>query len=71
MRTKYIKVEAVGDGIRAKIVVQDTRGGSYEASIKYPFSQQPYYMLDGARHDLTEHDIKKLRETITEVRNAG
>lgn len=71
MKTISIKVETVGEGIRAKIIVQDSRRNPYEAVIKYPLSSQPFYMLDGARHDLKEHEIKRLRETITEVRGGG
>jgi len=69
MKTMSIKVEAVDKGIRARIIVSDKRRNSYEAWIKEPFSEHPFYFLDGVRHDLTEHEKKRLRELIEEAKN--
>ena len=67
METRSIKVVAVGKGIRAYVIIYHD-GTNYEGVIEEPYSDQPYYMLDGARHDLTDHQKKRLRETIAEVR---
>lgn len=67
MKTRSIKVVAVGKGIRAYVIIYHD-GTNYEGVIEEPYSDQPYYMLDGARHDLTDHQKKRLRETIAEVR---
>lgn len=69
MKTKSIRVEEVGKGIRAYIIIQTSRGDVYQSTIEYPFSSQPYYFLDGKRHELKEHEIRKLKETIKEVRD--
>ncbi len=69
MKIISIKVETVGKGIRATLntCVIET-GDVYQAAIKEPFSESPFYFLDGARHDLTEHEKKRLRELIEEAR---
>ena len=36
-------------------------------AIKDPRGVQPFYFLDGARHDLKPHEIKALRKAIREV----
>ena len=70
MKTISIKVERVGNGIRATLNTYVIGTGDvYQAAIKDPFSEHPFYFLDGARHDLTEHEKKRLREAIAEARN--
>lgn len=69
MSTKSIKVKQIKYGIVATIIIQDSRGNVYESYIRNPSGEQPFYLLDGKRHDLTEHEIKRLREAIKEVRN--
>ena len=69
MKTISIKVERVGNGIRATLNTYVIGTGDvYQAAIKDPFSESPFYFLDGARHDLTEQEKKKLRELIEEAR---
>ena len=69
MKTISIKVETVGKGIRATLNTYVIGTGDvYQAAIKDPFSEHPFYFLDGARHDLTEQEKKKLRELIEEAR---
>lgn len=69
MKTISIKVETVGKGIRATLNTYVFGSGEvYQAAIKEPFSEHPFYFLDGARHDLTEHEKKRLRELIEEAR---
>jgi hypothetical protein len=41
----------------------------FQSVIKDPFSEHPFYFLDGARHDLTEQEKKKLRELIEEAKS--
>ena len=36
--------------------------------IRFPKAESPFYFLDGARHDLTEQEKKKLRELIEEAK---
>lgn len=67
MEIRSIKVVAVGKGIRAYVIIYHN-GTNYKEVIEEPYSDQPYYMLDGARHDLTKRQKKVLRETIAEVR---
>ena len=70
MKTISIKVETVGKGIRATLNTYVVGSGEvYQSTIKDPFSEHPFYFLDGARHDLTEQEKKKLRELIEEARN--
>ena len=70
MKTISIKVERVGNGIRATLNTYVIGTGDvYQAAIKDPFSEHPFYFLDGTRHDLTEHEKKRLRELIEEVRS--
>ena len=70
MKTVSIRVEVVGKGIRAVLNTYVVGTGDvYQSSIKEPFSGTPYYILDGVRHDLTEHEKKRLREAIAEARN--
>ena len=70
MKTISIKVETVGKGIRATLNTYVIGTGDVsQAAIKEPFSEHPFYFLDGARHDLTEQEKKKLRELIEEARN--
>ena len=69
MKTISIKVERVGNGIRATLNTYVIGTGDvYQAAIKEPFSESPFYFLDGARHDLTEQEKKKLRELIEEAK---
>ena len=69
MKTISIKVERVGNGIRATLNTYVIGTGDvYQAAIKDPFSESPFYFLDGARHDLTEQEKKKLRELIEEAK---
>lgn len=69
MKTISIKVERVGNGIRATLNTYVIGTGDvYQAAIKDPFSEHPFYFLDGARHDLTDHEKKRLKEAITEAR---
>lgn len=69
MKTISIKVETVGKGIRATLNTYVIGTDDvYQASIRDPFSEHPFYFLDGARHDLTEQEKKKLRELIEEAR---
>ena len=70
MKTISIKVERVGNGIRATLNTYVIGTDDvYQAAIKDPFSEHPFYFLDGARHDLTEHEKKRLRELIEEARS--
>ncbi len=70
MKTISIKVETVGKGIRATLNTYVIGSGEvYQSTIKEPFSESPFYFLDGVRHDLTEQEKKKLRELIEEARN--
>ena len=70
MKTISIKVETVGKGIRATLNTYVIGSGEvYQSTIKEPFSESPFYFLDGARHDLTEQEKKKLRELIEEARS--
>ena len=70
MKTISIKVEKVGNGIRATLNIYVIGTGDvYQAAIKDPFSEHPFYFLDGARHDLTEHEKKRLMELIEEAKS--
>lgn len=70
MKTISIKVETVDKGIRATLNTYIIGTGDvFQSVIKDPFSEHPFYFLDGARHDLTEHEKKRLRELIEEARN--
>ena len=69
MKTISIKVETVGKGIRATLNTYVIGTGDvFQSVIKDPFSESPFYFLDGARHDLTEQEKKKLRELIEEAK---
>lgn len=67
MKTISIRVVQVKGGIRAYINTA-CDGIIYASDIVEPYSEQPWYELDGARYDLTDHQKKVLRETIAEVR---
>ena len=70
MKTISIKVETVGKGIRATLNTYVIGTGDvFQSVIKDPFSEHPFYFLDGARHDLTEQEKKKLRELIEEAKD--
>ena len=70
MKTISIKVETVGKGIRATLNTYVIGTGDvFQSVIKDPFSEHPFYFLDGARHDLTGHEKKRLRELIEEAKN--
>ena len=69
MKTISIKVETVGKGIRATLNTYVIGTGDvFQSVIKEPFSESPFYFLDGDRHDLTEHEKKRLRELIEEAK---
>ena len=67
MKTISIRVVQVKGGIRAYINTA-CDGIIYASDIAEPYSDAPYYILDGKRHDLTDHQKKLLREVIAEVR---
>ena len=70
MTTISIRVEPTDKGIRAYINTE-SNGNIYASRIKEPFSKEPFYILDGKRHELKDHEKKKLRELINEVKNDG
>lgn len=67
METRSIKVVAVGKGIRAYINVE-SNGTIWSEQIREPYSEDPYFILDGARHDLDDDDMKLLIRKIHEAR---
>ena len=68
LETRAIRVIRSGDSVKAYIVVY-VKGCDEELTyrIKYPRCSQPFYIADGARHDLTEKQIEKLKSLIKEV----
>lgn len=67
MTTVSIRVDAVGRGIRAFINVESS-GCIWNEQIREPYSEDPYFILDGARHDLDDDDMKLLVKKIYETR---
>ena len=65
MRTVSIRIERGQVGIRAYINTE-YKGQIYASRIKEPFSTRPFYILDGKRYDLTDTEIKTLRERIND-----
>lgn len=69
METRSINVLVRKDGrLHAEVVIwirETNENFAYE--IVGAKGKNPYYIADGARHDLTEHQKRKLRETIKEV----
>ena len=65
MRTVSIRIERGEVGIRAYINTE-YRGQIYASRIKEPFGEQPFYILDGKRYELTEQDKDKLWERMGE-----
>ena len=67
MKTLSIRVDGGESGIRAYINTE-SNGNIYASRIKEPFSKEPFYILDGKRHELKDCEKKKLRELINEVK---
>ena len=63
MRTVSIRIEPGKMGAKAYINTE-YRGQIYASRIKEPFGEQPFYILDGKRYELTEQDKDKLWERM-------
>lgn len=69
METKTIRAVKLLDGrIRAEIIVYVRET---EERMAYPIrnakGQTPWADIDGARHDLTEREVRKLKELLKEL----
>lgn len=65
MRTVSIRIEPGKMGVKAYINTE-YRGQIYASRIKEPFGEQPFYILDGKRYELTEQDKDNLWERMGE-----
>ena len=66
MIVKSIRVEWKGERITAQAISCDKTTGQQFSCELHDLGGSPYYMLDGARHDLSQHEKKKLGELLKE-----
>lgn len=73
MQTKSVRAVRKLDGtIHAEVLVSIKETGEVNAyKIEQPLGGEPYSMIDGARHDLTEREVEALRKAVAEVRDEG